>query len=55
MNKDKILGQIHIVADMTDSEGVKQICYILEEIVNSLDKQSIGFAHEETDNNGRKS
>jgi len=28
---------------MTDNEGIKQVCYVLEELINSLDKNEIGF------------
>lgn len=43
MKKDKLLGQLEIIRDMTDNEGIKQVCYVLEELINSLDKNEIGF------------
>lgn len=43
VNKEKLLGQLQIVRDMTEVEGVKQICYVLEELIQNLDKNEIGF------------
>jgi hypothetical protein len=43
MNKEKLLGQLEIIRDMTEQEGVKQICYVLEELINGLAKSEIGF------------
>lgn len=34
---------------MTDNEGVKQLCYVLDEIVNGLDKKEMGFKDDNTD------
>lgn len=46
MTKAEILARIDVIEDMTETEGVKQICVILRALAEQQEDKTIGFKAE---------
>lgn len=51
MDKKALLAQLQVIEDMTDTEGVRQICFVLRDLIEHLYDEPMGFQASEA---GRK-
>lgn len=47
-NKERYLAQLEVIKDMTETEGVKQLCYLLIEMIDADKTSEIGFKNEKS-------